>query len=352
MSVSPGTTAPAATARAHGFHPLRVQRLFTETPDAVSIELEIPAELEQTFRYRAGQFVTFRLRIDGEQHLRSYSMASAPDVDEQMTVTVKRVPGGVVSNWLVDNVSPGDVLETSRPAGVFCLDDAAGDVVGLAAGSGITPVYSVLKTAVATTSRRVRLLYANRDRDSIIFNGELDALRERHGDRFDVVHHLDADTGFVGSSDIEAFLGVPNSSYYVCGPVPFMDLAERTLLDQGVERTQIHIERFSPLPEKQEIPPPFATDGAMQVTIELAGETKTGDYRPGTSVLQTARQMGMKPPFSCENGDCATCMAKVTEGSVKMRANNALFDDEIAEGWVLTCQAVPESPHVHVVYED
>jgi ferredoxin-NADP reductase len=352
MTVSSGASAPAATTRDHGFHPLRVRRLVTETPEAISIELEVPADLESTFRYRAGQFVTFRLRVDGEQHLRSYSMASAPDVDDQLTVTVKRVPGGVVSNWLVDTLAAGDVLETSRPAGVFCLDDADGDVVGLAAGSGITPVYSVLKTALAVTPRRVRLLYANRNRESVIFGRDLDALNERHSDRFDVVHHLDDDSGFVDSNDIERFAAAPNTSYYVCGPVPFMDLAERTLLDQGVEQSQIHIERFSPLPETQEIPPPFATNGAMQVTVELAGETETGDYRPGTSILQTARQMGMKPPFSCENGDCATCMAKVIEGSVTMRANNALFDDEIAEGWILTCQGVPDSPHVHVVYED
>jgi 3-ketosteroid 9alpha-monooxygenase subunit B len=352
MSVSSSTAAAATSARDHGFHPLRVRRLVNETPDAISIELEIPAELEPAFRYRAGQFVTFRLRVDGEQHLRSYSMASAPDVDDQMTVTVKRVPGGVISNWLADTVAEGDILETTRPAGMFCLDDADGDVVGLAAGSGITPVYSVLKTALAATPRRVRLLYANRDRESVIFGRDLDRLCEQHRERFDVVHHLDDDSGFVESRDVEALVGVPNSSYYVCGPVPFMDLAERTLLDNGVDASQIHIERFSPLPDTQEIPPPFATNGAMQITIELAGEKRTGDYRPGTSILQTARQMGMKPPYSCENGDCATCMAKVIDGSVTMRANNALFDDEIAEGWVLTCQGVPESPHVHVVYED
>jgi ferredoxin-NADP reductase len=129
MTVSSGTSAPTTSGRDHGFHPLRVRRLVTETPEAISIELDIPSNLEETFRYRAGQFVTFRLRIDGEQHLRSYSMASAPEVDEQMAVTVKRVPRGVVSNWLVDTVTEGDLLETSRPAGVFCLDDADGDVV-------------------------------------------------------------------------------------------------------------------------------------------------------------------------------------------------------------------------------
>ncbi|HMC69225.1 MAG TPA: ferredoxin--NADP reductase [Mycobacteriales bacterium] len=357
MTVSTDALARQTGVRDHGFHPLRVRRIVPETHDTISLELDIPPDRQAAFAYRAGQFLTFRVRIDGEQHLRSYSMASSPEADEQLSVTVKRVPGGVVSNRLVDTMAPGDTVESTRPAGVFCLDDGAGDVVGFAAGSGITPVYSVLKTALAVTPRRVRLLYANRDHDSVIFGADLDTLGQRYADRLEVVHHLDVDSGFIDSSDVAAFVdSAPDTSYYICGPAPFMDVVERQLLDDGVDPDRIHIERFTPLPPPEDIPSddaPAADAGAeSDVTIELGGQTQTGKHRSGTTILQMARQLGMKPPSSCENGDCATCMAKIVEGSATMRQNNALFDDEVADGWILTCQAEPDTPQVHVVYED
>jgi ferredoxin-NADP reductase len=332
---------------------LRIARIVRETPEASSFVLEVPAELETAFAYRAGQFCTFRVRIDDEPHFRSYSMSTCPDVDGELHVTVKRVAGGVVSNWMIDTLSPGDVIEASCPAGVFCLGPGDEDVVAFAAGSGITPVFSIVKKALATTSRRVHLLYANRDRESTIFAAELDLLAERYRDRLALVHHLDIEQGFVDSDSVRPFAGIAaNAEYFICGPAPFMDIVEATLVGHGVDDARIHIERFTPPEPSQRPEQASEVANGSKVTIELAGRTDTADHHPGTTILQTARQLGMSPPSSCESGNCATCMAKLIEGEVTMSVNDALTDDEVAEGWVLTCQAVPTTPSVRVVYEE
>ena len=351
--VTPAAQVQAA-GRDHAFHPLRIARVVHETPDTRSFVLDVPPELAAAFAYRAGQFCTFRARIDGQAHMRCYSMSSSPDVDNQFQVTVKRVAGGVVSNWMIDTLGAGDAIETSCPAGVFCLPPGDGDVVAFAGGSGITPVFSLLKSALATTARQVRLLYANRDRDSIIFAADLDSLAELHPDRLDVVHRLDVEHGFIDADAVGTVLSAAaDTDYFICGPPPFMDIVEGTLLAHDVPEGRIHIERFTPAGPEAE-PEPVAPDSPTptQVTIELGGHTDTVEHHPGTTILQTARQLGLSAPFSCESGSCATCMARLVEGHVKMHVNNALTDDEVEEGWILTCQSVPTSPSVHVVYED
>ncbi len=340
----------AARGHGHGFHPLRVRRVIPETSEAVSLVLEVPAGLEAAFAYKAGQFLTFRLVITGRPVLRSYSMCSSPEVDDELQVTVKRVAGGIVSNWIADSVAAGHTLETTRPAGVFCLRPGSGDLLAFAGGSGITPVYSLLKTALATTGRRVRLLYANRDRDSAIFAGELDALAERYPGRLEIVHHFDVCGGFVEAGAVRRHAAESaDPEVFICGPGPFMDLVERTLHEQGIGPERIHIERFTP-GEPEPEPEPVGEPAATQVEIELDGKVETTVHRPGTTVLQTARQMGLTPPSSCEAGDCATCMGRLLEGSATMRNNNALTDEEVEEGWILTCQAVPNPPSVRVIY--
>ncbi|HEY7069430.1 MAG TPA: ferredoxin--NADP reductase [Acidimicrobiales bacterium] len=337
--------------RDHGFHPLRVARVVPETAESASFVLDVPEELRDAYAYEAGQFLTFRVPVDGEHHLRSYSMSSSPAVDAELQVTVKRVPGGLVSNAMIDTLGPGDVVEATRPAGVFCLGPGDADVVAFAAGSGITPVFSLLKAALAGSSRQVRLLYANRDRESVIFRDALDALVEQHPERLAVVHRLDVEHGFVDDVSVAAFAdGAAGSDVFVCGPTPFMDIVEGALLDRAVDPGRIHIERFDPAPPPAPAEEAPASDGPTKVTIELDGRTGTIDHHPGTTILQTAREMGMAAPFSCEAGNCATCMARVLDGAVTMYTNNALTDDEVADGWVLTCQSVPTTPTVHVVY--
>jgi 3-ketosteroid 9alpha-monooxygenase subunit B len=337
--------------RDHGFHKVRVREVLRETDDARSFVLDIPPHLSASYAYAPGQFLTFRCWIDGEPHLRCYSMASSPDVDDSMTLTVKRVVGGVVSNWMIDCLGPGDEIETTLPSGVFGSRAHDGRVLAFAGGSGITPILSIAKTVLAVSQQRVRLFYANREAGSVIFESVLESLVGRYGNRIEVVHHLDTDLGLVDADEIAAFTGdCTEVDCYLCGPGPFMELVETTLLGSGADRGSIHIERFTPIAGDVLEQPPAGDDRPSQVTIELDGRVEVAESRPGMTILQTARQLGMSPPYSCEAGSCATCMARVLEGGVSMYTNNALTDEEVAQGWVLTCQSVPSTPSVRVVY--
>jgi 3-ketosteroid 9alpha-monooxygenase subunit B len=345
--------------RDHGYHSLRIARVISETHDASSFVLDVPEDLSETFRYRPGQFCTFRVHVDGDEQLRSYSMSSAPATDSELTVTVKRVAGGLVSNWFLDNLSEGDTIELTKPAGVFCPLDSARPVVGYCGGSGITPVLSIAKHVLATTERQVRLLYANRDRNSVIFDVVLATLGAEHRGRLEVRHHFDTDDGFLTTEAIAQFVAADlDTDVYICGPGPFMDLVESTVQAQGVAPERVFIERFLvEQAEKTDVLIDDSATGALEttvpdeVTVTLEGKTVVVRYQPGDTLLETARRGGLRPPFSCEAGNCATCMAFLKEGSVRMRANNALTPEEVEEGWVLTCQSLPSGRTVTVEYE-
>jgi ferredoxin-NADP reductase len=345
---------------AHGYHQLRVKEVVRETHDASSFVLDVPEELAATFAYRPGQFCTFRVPVDGVEQVRSYSMSSAPETDADLTVTVKRVDGGLVSNWFLDHLGVGDLIEVTKPAGVFCpLAGADRPVLGFCGGSGVTPVMSIAKHVLARTGRSLRLLYANRDRNSVIFADVFGALSEAYPERLEVRHHLDDAGGLLTANAIGAFAGkgAGDADCYVCGPGPFMDLVELVLVDLGVPSERIFIERF--LVEQQEKDaaavsaalPGAETEPPEEVTVILGGKKTVVKYQPGDTLLETARRGGLRPPFSCEAGNCATCMAFLKEGSVRMRANNALTPEEVEEGWVLTCQSLPSGETVTVEYE-
>jgi len=349
------------------FHALTVRKVIDETSDARSFVLGIPDDLRDTFRYRAGQFCSFRVRVGGEPLVRCYSMSSSPDTDREFKVTVKRVPGGSVSNWMIDHLRAGDVLEVTAPAGRFCLrtDEArrARPLVAFSGGSGITPVISVIKTLLSTTERRASLLYANRDRDSIIFRDELDALARPDQRRLRILHRLDVEHGFVNPSGVVEFVGDERDvDFYICGPAPFMDVVEVALRSLGVASERIFIERFvlpAEAADAVRVPSPSAPDAAVQddvrteaVTIVLHGKEHTLAYHPGETILETARRGGLKAPYSCESGICGTCLARTKAGAARMKANNVLTPEEVAEGLVLTCQGVPTTRTITVEYED
>ncbi|CAJ1587265.1 ferredoxin--NADP reductase [[Mycobacterium] wendilense] len=352
----PPATRPVDTAAAvtpsssNGFAPLRVKRVVQETADAVSLIFEVPDGDRERFAYRSGQFVTLRVLIDGHEHQRCYSMSSCPVLEADLQVTVKRDRGGLVSNWLNDNAAVGAEYSVGPPEGRFVLTDTDRELVAFAGGSGITPVISLLRSALTATPRRAGLFYANRGRDSIIFADALAQLETEHPERFSLRHHLDESAGVVSQQHVAEFMrGRGNADVYVCGPGPFMDTVETALLEFGVPRQRIHLERFTAVAA-----PAPDTNGAViteEVTIQLDRTTVTQPYRAGNTLLQTARLAGLKAPSSCETGSCGTCMAQVTEGSARMLNNDALDDDEVAEGWVVTCQAIPTSPTVRVVYE-
>jgi len=333
----------------HDYHELVVADVVDETADTRSFVLEIPAGLEATFSYAAGQFCTFRATIDDETVVRCYSMSSSPDVGDPFATTVKRVPGGRMSNWMNDTLAPGDRIEVMRPTGLFVLQDNATPIVAFAGGSGITPVISVIKSALATTAREILLVYANRSEDSVIFARELERLAGDSGDRLSIHHHLDSHAGFLDGPACAALVGDrADADFYVCGPGPYMETVEAGLELLHVSPKQLLVERFV-MPG--EVPALTETSHTDELVIRLAQRTHEITYQLGDTILDAARRGGLAPPFSCEAGSCATCMARLDTGSATMRVNNALTPDEVDEGWVLTCQAIPTSRRLVVDYD-
>lgn len=350
------------------FRRAKVTRIVKETPDTRTFVLE---PHDGPFSYQAGQFCTFKVVVDGKPYFRSYSMSSCPVSDTEFMTTIKRVPGGTVSNWMHDNLSEGDEVELTVPTGRFCLREGDVPVLGFSGGSGITPIISLAKSTLATTDRDVRLLCADRDRTSAIFEAALDELAARYPGRLTVVRHRDDEHGYVDAAKVLEFVGPHTSGdAYICGPEPFMELVENALPGPG----QIFSERFGgapakPAPPASDTPKPTAAQANSAataspttapaaaateegtVTIFLNRKKKSVPRRDGETLLESARRAGLTPPFSCESGNCATCMAKLTEGKATMRVNDALTDDDLDEGYILTCQAVPDTPSVTVRYE-
>jgi ferredoxin-NADP reductase len=275
-------------------------------------------------------------------------MSSSPDVGDPLTTTVKRVPEGRMSNWMNDVLAPGDTIDVMRPSGLFVLHPTDAPIVAFAGGSGITPVISIIKTALATTSRPVVLVYANRSADAVIFADELERLRAESDGQLAVHHHLDADAGFLDATQCAALVGDrAHADFYVCGPGPYMDTVEAGLAMLGVTSEQLYIERFVVPAETA----PAGEAATETVVIRLERREHSVKYQAGDTVLETARRGGLRPPYQCESGSCATCMAHLDEGTVRMRVNNALTAEEVAEGWILTCQSLPTSEQVVVNYD-
>ena len=336
-------------ARPHLFQHAVVSRIIKETADTRTYVL---APHETPFPYRAGQFCTFKVHVDGEDLYRSYSMSSAPETDSEMATTVKRVPGGKVSNWMLDNLVEGDEVTLTRAAGTFCLTSSVVPVLGFSGGSGVTPILSLAKSALATTDRPVRLLCADRDRASVIFDAVLDDLVARYPDRLSVLRHIDDERGLLEPAAVVDFVGADtDADCYVCGPEGFMSVVTSALPGPG----QVFIEDFDATPQNPAAAPPAAAETeptSGTITIHLDRKKAEVPRRDNETLLESARRAGLAPPFSCEAGNCGTCMARLSEGSATMRVNDALMDDEVEEGYVLTCQAIPDTASVTVHYED
>ncbi|MGI8610790.1 MAG: 1,2-phenylacetyl-CoA epoxidase subunit PaaE [Sphingomicrobium sp.] len=352
------------------FHALRVAEIVPETAEANSVRFEIPSDLRETFRFRAGQHLTLKAEIDGEEVRRNYSLCTAPDEQDWM-VTVKRIAGGVFSNWVGDHLKAGDVIDVMPPHGSFTIEfDAKRSrrYVGFAGGSGITPVISLIRTALKQEpSSRFTLLYGNRDSASIIFLDALADLKDRYMGRFELYHFLAEEEGevelFNGMLDqkmcgnaIEQLVGDAGEvdEWFICGPGPMMDSAEAALLERGVAKERIHIERFTadrpPDAVAREIAQLQTKAAGASVAVTLDGRTRKVEFTQG-NILDRARAAGLPAPFACKAGVCATCRAKVTSGQVEMAARYGLTDEEVAAGYVLTCQSVPVGAGVAVDYD-
>ena len=355
-----------------GFHKLTVAEIVPETDEAYWIRFHVPPELRDTFAFRAGQHLTLRVEIDGEEVRRNYSLCTAP-AEGDWIVTVKRIADGVFSNWVGDRLKVGDTIDVMPPHGSFTTVfdvTAARRYVGFAGGSGITPLMSLIRTAMAEEPRsRFTLFYGNRDSSSVIFLEGLAALKDRYMERFELYHFLAEEEGdvalFNGMLDrktcdaaIEELVDDPKEvdGWFICGPGPMMDAAEAALLDRGVSKDRIHIERFTAGRPSAAIAAQIAElqDQAAGVTISVTIDGRTRrvefDHNAG-NILDSARGAGLPAPFACKAGVCATCRAKVTKGKVEMAARYGLTDEEVAAGYVLTCQSVPVGDGVAVDYD-
>jgi 3-ketosteroid 9alpha-monooxygenase subunit B len=343
------------------YHTLRVAAVLDETPDARSLVFDVPEALRETFHYRPGQFLTLRLPVDGALLPRCYSMSSAPALDAAPRVTIKRVAGGAGSNWICDHVKPGDALDVLAPSGVFTPGSLDGDFLLFAGGSGITPVYSILRSVLALGKGRALLVYANRDEQSVIYGRELDALAAQYPQRFEVVHWLDSERGVPGVEQLgDLARDWRTAQAFICGPGAFMDSAAAALDTLGFAKERVHIERFVSLPAEAangagENATPHDTAAShlsVQLEISLGGAVHHIATSGDETLLEAAVRAGLNAPFSCQEGMCASCMCQVLEGSVHLRRNEALDSSDLKRGWTLSCQAVPTSAQVRIKYPE
>lgn len=359
------TTAPPATSRARrAFHPLTVAAVERLTDDAVAVTFDVPDDLRETFAFAAGQSLTLRRTVDGQEHRRSYSICAPAGARPR--VGVREIPGGLFSSWLTREVAVGDVVEVQAPTGSFRADaDAGGRHLCIAAGSGITPMLSIASSVLTHPDARVSLLYGNRRTSTVMFAEELADLKNRYGARLDLVHVLsreprDVDL-FSGRLDAErlrrlltALVPLEGVDHvWLCGPFGLIADARSVLDELGVPPERVHFELFHvdeppPAPAREEA---VATGDVSEVTVVLDGRTTTTAMPRGGTILDGAASARNDLPFACKGGVCGTCRALVTTGAVDMRRNYALGDDEVAAGFVLTCQTHPVDDAVTVDFD-
>ncbi|AXK62645.1 ferredoxin--NADP reductase [Burkholderia sp. IDO3] len=338
------------------FHRLTVADVIAESDDACSFVFDVPAALRDAFAYRPGQFLTLNVPCADAAVARCYSLSSAPGIDAAPKITVKRVRDGRASNWLCDRIRAGDVLDVLPPAGVFTPRTLDGDLLLFAGGSGITPVLSILKSALVHGRGMLTLIYANRDERSVIFRDELQQLAHRHPGRLRVIHWLDSVQGVPQQRHLEE-LARPFSQQetFICGPALFMENALAAMLGLGLPRSRVHVERFASLPDAPASASSAAAaepgDGAAIETV-LDGDAFTFDSAPGETLLDAMLRAGVPAPNSCRMGQCGACMCRIERGEVALDGNHVLDDDEIAAGWTLACCARPASDALRVVFPD
>lgn len=350
------------------FHTLTIRQILRDTPDSVAIDFEVPESLQETFQFKAGQYLTLRAEVDGTELRRSYSLCSAPG-SREWRVGIKQVSGGRFSTYANQVLRPGDTLEVMPPEGRFSLPDVPGDhVVAFASGSGITPILSIVQDLLFQhPATRVTLFYGNKKNETIMFRDTLEHLKNKFPHRFSLHHILSQEVlglplyqGRIDKEKCAAFVNkffdkTNVSHYLLCGPeAMILDLKEE-LLHQGASESSIHFELFASPGQSATAPASPETDstaspeasGSSFVTIRLDGNDYNFDLEyQGLNFIDAAEARGIDVPYSCKGGVCCTCKALVMEGEVKMEKNYSLEPDELEEGFILTCQSHPRSHRV------
>jgi len=354
-----------------GFHRLTISEVRRETADSVSIVFDVPQSAAQQFAFKAGQHLTLRAEIDGEDTRRTYSVCTAPG-DGEIRIAIKQMPGGRFSSWANAHLKSGQIIDVLPPMGRFVLPEKQSRTphyVALSGGSGITPVISILKTTLRENpNSRFTLLYGNRDSLSIMFLEELAALKNRFIDRLEVYHFLENEAEeielFNGRLDrtkcdeiLSTLVDVNDAdTFFICGPGPMMDAAEAALLARGVSLDRILIERFttSALSAEQIARNEALQQKAAGATLSVLLDGRRSNIRYDAekgSILDSVQAAGLPAPYACKGGVCTTCRAKILSGSAEMKKNYGLTEQETAAGYVLTCQAVPTSDAVSLSYD-
>jgi 3-ketosteroid 9alpha-monooxygenase subunit B len=333
---------------ARDFYQVPVAAVVRETEDACSLVLDT------SFAYSPGQFITVRVPSDQTGSVaRCYSLCSSPVITgERPAIAVKRTTGGYASNWILDNVAAGSVLEVLPPAGTFTPRSLDGDFLLFAAGSGITPVMSILKSVLATGRGRIVLVYANRDERSVIFGSALSSLARESDGRLVLLHWLDSLQGMPTTAAIAA-LARPYAAWepFICGPDPFLRATREALGSLGVPAKRVRVERFLSLADNPFEASEYAGSGiTASLTVELDGATRELPWPAGTRLLDVLTDAGLEAPFSCRQGICGACACQLTSGEVEMAHNEVLQDADLADGYILACQAVAVTPEVGISY--
>lgn len=346
------------------FTKLKVKEIKQETIDTVSIAFEIPSDLKTEFNYKSGQYITIRFDVDGEDVRRAYSLCSSPSEDD-FRIGVKKVENGKMSTFLNDSLNVGDELDVMNPSGNFVIDASSSDIVAFAAGSGITPILSMIKSALSL-GKKFTLLYGNKTIEETIFKTKLDSLKSEYANLFDLHYTFDA-----GGSENELYNGrvdkdkatafVKNNldllkadGFFMCGPEQMILGVSDSLKELGVNENKIHFELFTAPSQKEETNEKVISDftGESQVTVIMDGdEFEFGLKNDGDFILDAAMSNGADVPFSCKGAVCCTCKAQVIEGKATMELNYSLSDEEVEQGFILTCQAHPASEKVVVDYD-
>ena len=358
------------------FYSLKVSKLVRETSDTLSITFDVPSDLKDEFSYKHGQYITVKVPVNGTDNRRAYSICTSPVMDNnKLSIAVKKIDDGIVSRYINEDLYEGDMLEVMPPLGNFTIDldpENRNSYFLIGAGSGITPLMSILKTILAVEQEsKVFLLYQNRTDDQIIFSGQLEELTEKYDGRLKVTHILSrpssdwkGETGRLDSKYIEKYIAenagneIFKAHYFLCGPQGLMDSSETALRNLKAASYQIHKEIFT---ITQTVP----AEGNENIVISKADEIVTQKVKiilyseeieflvePDETVLTAAQREGQDPPFSCQIGACSTCRAKLISGKVFMDERDSLTDEEIEEGYILTCQSHPLTDDVVINYDD